>query len=215
MDLRTDSKSIALLAIFTSIVVALEIFPIVGVTDFYTLVPNFTIDWTGIPIMIIFLGLGIGLSVFAIGVMWVSIAYRHFDGAAFKFLAELFSLLGLIVAKLAMRNRELDWKRQTVIYLVFACAFRSIGMYFGNILLFTLFGYMSLEVAIGFSVIYMPWNVLQAAINVIGGVVLYQMIPESLAIQAGLGKYRFVGEGKYEEISADEIESVSDEEQAD
>jgi hypothetical protein len=211
MKLRTDSKSIALLAIFTSIIIALEIFPIIGLTDFYTPVPNFTIDWTGIPIMIIFLGLGIAFSTISIGVMWVSIAYRNFNGAAFKFLAELLTLLGLVVAKLIIRDRELDWKLRTGIYLVSACVFRSIGMYFGNIFLFTLFGYMPIEVAIGFSLIYIPWNLLQAAINVIGGTLLYQMIPENLAMQAGLGKYRTISEQKYEEISADELESNNDE----
>ncbi|GAH02010.1 unnamed protein product, partial [marine sediment metagenome] len=39
MKIRTDSKSIALLAVFTSLVIALEIFPIPGLTDFYTPVP--------------------------------------------------------------------------------------------------------------------------------------------------------------------------------
>ena len=84
-------------------------------------------------------------------------------------------------------------------------------MYFGNIFLFTLFGYMPIETAVGFSVIYIPWNVLQAAINVIGGTLLYQMIPENLAMQAGLGKYRTISEQTYEEISADELESNNDE----
>jgi hypothetical protein len=210
LKLRTDSKSIALLAIFTSIIIALEIFPIVGLTDFYTPVPNFTIDWTGIPIMIIFLGLGMVFSVLAVGAMWVFIAYRNFSGAAFKFLAELFTLLGLIVANLAMRKRDIDWKWRMVVYLVFACLFRSVGMYFGNIFLFTLFGYMPIEAAVGYSVIFMPWNVLQAAINVLGGTLLYRMIPESLAIQAGLGKYGIAGD-KYEEISEEELEASLDE----
>ena len=211
MELRTDSKSIALLAIFTSIVIALEVFPIVGLTDFYTPVPNFTIDWTGIPIMIIFLGLGMVFSLVTVGVMWVSIAWRNPTGAAFKFLAELFTLLGLIFAKLVLRDREIDWKLRTGIYLVSGCAFRSIGMYFGNIFLFTLFGFMPFEVAIGVSLIYVPWNVVQATINVIGGTLLYQMIPESLAMQAGLGKYRFEGDSKYEELSAEELDSTGDE----
>jgi hypothetical protein len=211
MKLRTDSKSIALLAIFTSIVIALEVFPIVGLTDFYTTAPNLTIDWTGIPIMIIFLGLGMVFSLVAVGVMWVSIAWRNPTGGAFKLLAELFNLLGLIVAKLLLRNREIHWKWRTGIYLFFGIAFRTIGMYFGNVFLFTLFGFMPFEAAIGVSLIYMPWNVLQASINVIGGTLLYQMIPESLAIQAGLGKYRFVGERRYEEISAEELEESGDE----
>lgn len=206
MVVRRDSKSIALLAIFTSVIIALEIFPIVGLTDFYTPVPGLTIDWTGIPIMIIFLGLGMLFSVLSIGVMYVFIAYRNFTGAAFKGLSEILTLLGLIVAKLAMRNRDIDWKWATGVYLVSACTFRAIGMYFGNIMLFTIFGYMTFETALVASIAYIPWNILQATINVLGGVVLYRMIPDSLAIEAGLGKYRAMKGGKYEELSPEEIE---------
>ncbi len=206
MMIRKDSKSIAIFAIFTSIIIALEVFPIVGLTDLYTPVPGFTIDWTGIPIMIIFLGLGMFLSVLSIGVMWISIAYRNFAGAAFKGLSELLTLLGLIVAKLAMRNRDIDWKWASVVYLLSGCAFRSIGMYFGNIMLFTFFGYMTFEVAIVASVAYIPWNILQATINVLGGILLYRMIPESLAMQAGLGKYWSMESDKYEEISPEELD---------
>ncbi len=206
MVVRRDSKSIALLAIFTSVIIALEIFPIVGLTDFYTPVPGLTIDWTGIPIMIIFLGLGMLFSVLSIGVMYVFIAYRNFTGAAFKGLSEILTLLGLIVAKLAMRNRDIDWKWATGVYLVSACTFRAIGMYFGNIMLFTIFGYMTFEIALVASIAYIPWNILQATINVLGGVVLYRMIPDSLAIEAGLGKYRAMKGGKYEELSPEEIE---------
>ncbi len=206
MVIRRDSKSIAIFAIFTSVIIALEIFPIVGLTDFYTPVPGFTIDWTGIPIMIIFLGLGMFYSVLSIGVMWVFIAYRNFTGAAFKGLSELLTMLGLIVAKIAMRNRDIDWKWATGVYLISACAFRSIGMYFGNIMLFTFFGYMPFEVAVVASFAYIPWNILQATINVLGGVLLYKMIPENLLMEAGLGKYRSKNFDKFEEISPEEIE---------
>ncbi|MFX1417004.1 MAG: hypothetical protein ACFFC0_09335, partial [Promethearchaeota archaeon] len=56
--IRKDSKSIALLAVFVAMVVALEVYPILGVTDI-GIPGDFTIDWTGIPIVIVFLGLGI------------------------------------------------------------------------------------------------------------------------------------------------------------
>jgi len=204
MKIRTDSKSIALLAVFTSLVIALEIFPIPGVTDFYTPIPNFTIDWTGIPIMIIFIGLGTVFSFFTIGVMWVFIAYRNFQGAAFKGLAETFTLMGLIVAKLILRNRNLDWKKSAVVYLTFACLFRGIGMLFGNVVLFNLFWTTSYDAAFALSTIYVPWNIIQAAINVVVGLFLYQLIPESLRVQAGMGDAE---SGEYEEISEDELKT--------
>jgi riboflavin transporter FmnP len=207
MNIRTDSKSIALLAVFTSLVIALEIFPIPGVTDLYTPVPNFTIDWTGIPIMIVFLGLGGVFSVFTVGVMWVFIAYRNFQGAAFKGFAETFTLLGLIVAKIILRNRDLDWKKSAVIYLIFACLFRGVGMLFGNVVLFNLFWGWSYDTAFTISMIYVPWNIIQAAVNVLGGLFLYQLIPESLRIQAGLGLTKSRETTVYEEISEDELKT--------
>ncbi len=207
MNIRTDSKSIALLAVFTSLVIALEIFPIPGVTDLYTPVPNFTIDWTGIPIMIVFLGLGGVFSFFTVGVMWVFIAYRNFQGAAFKGLAETFTLLGLIVAKIILRNRDLEWKKSAVIYLIFACLFRGVGMLFGNVVLFNLFWGWSYDTAFTVSMIYVPWNIIQAAVNVVGGLFLYQLIPESLRIQAGLGITKSRETTVYEEISEDELKT--------
>ncbi|TFG34754.1 hypothetical protein EU527_01495 [Candidatus Thorarchaeota archaeon] len=211
MKIRSDSKSIALLAIFTSLVISLEIFPIVGITDFYAPVPNFTIDWTGIPIIIIFLGLGIIYSFFAIGVMCITIGYRNFQGAIFKGLAELFTLIGLIVAKFVTRNRDLDWKSSTIIYLLFTASFRGMGMLLGNTLLFQVFFTSSPDAAFALSTIYVPWNIVQAIINVIGGIFLYKMIPESLKIQAGLGRYGETETQKFENLSSDDIEDADDE----
>lgn len=210
MKIRTDSKSIALLAVFTSLVIALEIFPIPGLTDFYTPVPNFTIDWTGIPIMIVFLGLGGVFSFFTVSVMWVFIAYRNFQGAAFKGLAETFTLLGFIVAKFVLRKKDLGWKHSAVVYLIFACLFRGVGMLFGNVVLFNLFLGMPYDAGFALSTIYVPWNIIQAAINVIGGLFLYQIIPESLRVQAGFGILKSGETHEYEEISEEEFKTENE-----
>ncbi|MGY5878684.1 MAG: hypothetical protein RTV31_00480 [Candidatus Thorarchaeota archaeon] len=209
MSIRTDSKSIALLAIFTSLVIALEIFPVVGITDIPVPGLNFTVDWTGIPILIVFLGLGSIFAVFTVGIMYVFIAYRNFQGAAFKGLAESFTLLGLIIANLILRKRDLDWKKSALVYLIFGCAFRGLGMWLGNVLLFNFFFTMPYEAGFALSSIYVPWNILQAAVNIIGGVVLYQLIPESIRIQAGLGRFR-TDEVKYEELSEDEVKAENE-----
>jgi riboflavin transporter FmnP len=190
-------------------VIALEVFPVPGITDLPTPIPRFTIDWTGIPIMIVFLGLGIVFSIFMIIVMWVFIAYRNFQGAAFKGLAEAFTLLGLIIAKLILRNRDLDWKQNTVVYLFFGCLFRVIGMLIGNVFLFEFFYGMSYDAAFALSTIYVPWNFIQAIINVLGGIILFKLIPENIQMQAGFGKFGAV-ESKYEELSEEELDSVNE-----
>ena len=212
MKIRTDSKSIALLAIFSSIVIALEIFPIPGITDLYTPIPHFTIDWTGIPIVIIFFGLGIVYSFFSVAIMWISIAYRNFSGAVFKALAESFTLLGIVVVKFALRKRKIDWKYEVILYTTSAMIFRAIGMLFGNAILFQLWSYTSSpEAAFALSMIYVPWNLLQAVINVFGGMFLYKLIPENLKIEAGLGHNGDKDKQRYEELSSEEIESTDDE----
>ena len=111
-----------------------------------------------------------------------------------------------IAAWLLLRNRDWDWKRTAVVYLVFACIFRTIGMYFGNTFLFMIFYTSSVDSAYALSAVYIPWNIVQAIINVVLGIFLYQMIPENLRIQAGLGEFRNNEQTAYEELSENELD---------
>ena len=126
MNIRTDAKSISLLAVFSSIIMALEVFPIPGVTDLYTPAPSFTIDWTGIPIVIIFFGLGTIYSFFSIVVMFIAIVYRNFQGAFFKGAAESITLLGLIIAKLIIKDKKINRRSSIVVYIIFGALFSNI-----------------------------------------------------------------------------------------
>ena len=144
--------------------------------------------------------------------MWISIAYRNFSGAVFKALAESFTLLGLVVVKFALRKRKLDWKSEVILYTTFAMIFRAIGMLFGNAVLFLLWSYTSsLEAAFALSMVYVPWNLLQAFINIFGGMFLYKLIPDNLKIEAGLGHNGDKETRVYEELSSEEIEHSDDE----
>ncbi len=210
MNSKFDSKSIALLAIFSAMVAALEVFPIVGITDlkFFPGGTQFTIDWTGIPIVIVFIGLGMISSVFSIIVMFVAIGYRNLVGAVFKGAAELFTIFGLLCARLLIRKTKVSKRTEVILYMVYGIAFRTMGMYFINIpLLNTLYG-IPVEAAIVTSTILMPWNALQAIINIVGGLFFYYFIPENLRKQAGLDS----GERLpiIEELSKEEIEHASE-----
>ena len=90
MRIRTDSRSIAILAVFAAMIIALEILPIPFLTDI-PLFGGFTLDPTGIPIVIVFLGLGIAYSLILIPIMWVTIAYRNLTGSIFKGFAEFYT----------------------------------------------------------------------------------------------------------------------------
>jgi hypothetical protein len=204
--IRTDSKSIALLAIFTAMVVSLEVFPIPGITDIGA-PGGFTIDWTGIPIVIVFIGLGFVYSLVAIAAMWMAIAYRNFTGAAFKGFAELYTILGLVIAKIVMMRYQLDTKTRILLYLIFGSSFRAIGMFITNIYLLQVFYGLTPEAAVVGSAAYGGLNVIQAIINILGGVVLYHLIPENLALQAGLGDDAGSASSRVEELPLEEIES--------
>jgi riboflavin transporter FmnP len=210
--LRTDSKSIALLAIFSAMVAMLEIFPIVGITDlkFFPGGTPFTIDWTGIPIVIVFVGLGMISSVVSILVMFVAIGYRNFPGAVFKGAAELLTIIGLLAARLIIGNRALSKKTSILLYLVFGAMFRAIGMYVVNIQLLPIFypAFYTSEAAVVASTILIPWNILQAAINIVGGLLLYFIIPEELRIQAGFEMNN--KESSIEQLSKEEVDGASD-----
>ncbi|MBD3406300.1 MAG: hypothetical protein GF411_09340 [Candidatus Lokiarchaeota archaeon] len=209
-NVRTDSKSIALLAIFSAMVVALEVYPIVGVTDlkFQTGAAPFTIDWTGIPIVLIFVGLGFVYSLVAIAMMFIGIGYRNVPGAIFKSCAEFFTVLGLVITRYLIRDRDVDFKYQLLLYCITSLLFRGVGMFFTNIILLPIFYplyYGTIEVVITTSSILVPWNILQAIINVVGGIVFYRFIPENLKQEAGLGEHH-VREG-LRELDEDEIDT--------
>ncbi|MHA2385458.1 MAG: hypothetical protein ACXAEE_04525 [Candidatus Thorarchaeota archaeon] len=204
--IRTDSKSIALLAIFTAMVVSLEVFPIVGVTDIGA-PGGFTIDWTGIPIVIVFIGLGFVYSLVAIAAMWMAIAYRNFNGAAFKGFAELYTILGLLIAKILIGRFNLDRRVRILSYLVFGSLFRVVGMFITNIYLLQVFYGLTPEASVIGSAAYAFPNIIQAVINILGGVVLYHLIPENLALQAGLGDDAVSASSRVEELPLEEIES--------
>ena len=210
MKLRTDSRSIAILAIFAAMIFALEILPIPFLTDI-PLFGGFTLDPTGIPITIVFLAYGSIFSLILIPIMWIAIAYRNPVGSVFKGFAEFYTLLGLIVAKLFLRNSTYDWKVAAPIYLAFGVAFRAIGMYITNVFLIQWLYGMPQEGAIALSATFIIPNVIQALINILIGVFIFIIIPESLAIQARFGKYGTDEYENYEEISTEELESTSDE----
>ncbi|MDH4213495.1 MAG: hypothetical protein OEV85_06205 [Candidatus Thorarchaeota archaeon] len=212
MSSRFDSKSIALLAIFSAMVAMLEVFPVVGITDlkFFPGGTPFTLDWTGIPIVIIFIGLGMISSVISIAVMFVAIGYRNFPGAVFKGAAELFTILGLLAAKIIIDKKSFDKRTNLTLFLILGAAIRTLGMFIVNIPLLPVFYplFYTTESAIIASTVLIPWNILQATINIIGGMILYYLIPENLRIQAGFGRKR---EGNIiEELSKEEVEHASD-----
>ncbi len=202
---RKDSKSIALLALFSAMVIMLEAYPILGITDIRT-VGFFTLDPTGIPIVIILLGLGGFYSIITIFIMWVSIAYRgKVASATFKGVAELLTILGIILArKVTCRSKMSKWK-EVFIWVVIASLFRSVGMFFSTLVLSPYFYAASFEVALADAILYFPWNIVQACINVIGGVLLYNAIPVELKLQAGFGENPSSGEPAVEELPPDEI----------
>lgn len=212
MNNRLDSKSIALLAIFSAMVAALEVFPIVGITDlkFFPGGTPFTLDWTGIPIVIVFVGLGMISSIISIAVMFVAIGYRNFPGAVFKGAAEMLTIVGLLLARVIISKKPLSKRTSFAFYLILGATIRALGMFIVNIPLLPIFYplFYTTESAIAASTILIPWNVLQACINIVAGMLLYYLIPENLRIQAGFGDQR---EGNaIEELTKEEIEHASE-----
>jgi riboflavin transporter FmnP len=202
--IRKDSKSISLLAVFLAMVIASQIVPIVGVTTFKTGVSGMNIDWTGIPIVIVFQGLGIVYSFFSVAAMWISIGYRNFVGAIFKTSAESLMLLGMTTAWLVGARRT---KRRVVklsLYLVFGCAFRAVGMFFVNAALLPAFYPYTPQAAYAISALIVPWNVVQAIINIVGGFTFYNLIPSKLAAEAGLGDGAYTESKRVLELSSED-----------
>ncbi len=210
---RRDSRSIALLGIFSAMVIALEVFPIQGITDlpFYPGGVPFTIDWTGIPIVIVFLALGTVFSLVATAVMGVAIGYRNPIGATFKFTAEVCTIFGLVLAWLLARKFNLSDKKRIILYVLLGTTSRAVGMFIANLFLLPIFYpiyYPTFEAVMAISLLLVPWNAAQAIINILGGCVLYSMIPTTLKMQAGLEEYHHIESSQGLESDDTEQEST-------
>ncbi len=172
-------------------VIALEVFPMPPFTDIkvYPEGIPFTIDWTGVPIIIVFLGLGMFHSTIAVLAMFIAIGYRNIQGAIFKGIAEFLTLMGMLFARRLLRGGEPGGRRRLVVLASCAMLARGLGMFVINIILLPVFFplYYTPETAIIASAILIPWILLQALIKVGGGMTLYGLIPESLVIEAGFG----------------------------
>jgi hypothetical protein len=210
MKIEFDSRRIAIFTIFASMIIALEILPIPFLTDI-PLFGGFTLDPTGIPIAIVFLAYGNIFSLLLLPIMALVIGYRNPIGATFKEFAEFYTLLGLIVAKLILRKRSYNWKIATPMYVVLGVTFRAVGMYVTNIFLIQwLYGLPADSAAVLSATFVIP-NIIQAVINVFLGILIYITIPENLKIEARFGSNRSYLDSKYEEISAEELESSDNE----
>ncbi|MHA1927703.1 MAG: hypothetical protein ACTSV2_03875 [Candidatus Thorarchaeota archaeon] len=194
-----DSKSIALLSVFSAMVAALEIFPIPGITDIPVPGLFFTIDWTGIPIAFLYLAFGFVYSFFSITIMTIIIMTRSVSSATYKLFAELFKIIGMLFAGVFLRKQKSVRRLYILVYILFAIIFCVVGMFFANYWLFQLFYAFTPELAYITSIAYMPWNAVQSIINVVGGFAILNVIPEDLARTFSIGKYA-------EEQSADILE---------
>jgi hypothetical protein len=85
-------------------------------------------------------------------------------------------------------------------------------MYPTNIMLLQVLIGLPLEAAIAGSTLYVSLNLIQAAVNIVGGVILFYLIPENLALQAGLGDDADRASERVQELPPDEISDYSTEE---
>lgn len=172
-------------------VMLLEVYPIVGITDlkFNPGGTPFTIDWTGIPLVIVFLGLGFVYSLFATAAMFIAIAYRNPAGGVFKLFAEAFTLLGLLIAREIGNQINASNRVKILLYLLIGIVCRAIGMFFMNIILLPVLWpvWYTTEAAITASTILVPWNAVQAVINIFAGIFFFERIPKELAAAVGFG----------------------------
>ncbi len=177
-----DAKTIALLAVFLSMIFALAVYPIIGLTDIPIPGINFTLDWTGIPLILIFLFFGPAFALVGVGFMGVAIGYRNIVGAVFKVFAEFYKILGIFVVWVFIRKKDISFPKRAILYTISATIFCTMGMFLTNIpLLQYLYG-LTPEVATAASAILIPWNALQSVVNVAGGMFLFRLIPEDLKL---------------------------------
>ncbi len=188
----------------------MEVFPIIGITDLKVVpeVPSFTLDWTGIPIIFITIGLGLVYSMVSIGVMGVAIGYRNPVGAVFKVAAESLTVIGYFIGRTLVPRRFRSEKTQLLLGLLLGSLLRAAGMVYVNVTLLPVLYGLPTDLAYSIGMILFPWNILQAAINIVGGTILYRTVPENLALQVGLGEGRSMEETRFRELETPDSDRV-------
>ena len=79
-------------------------------------------------------------------------------------------------------------------------------MYYTNIILLPILTPTPVEAAVIAATILIPWNMLQAVINIVVGGVLFYIIPLNLRREAGMGEFYQESFEELRELDKDEIE---------
>ena len=117
-------------------------------------------------------------------IMGLVIGYRNPIGAAFKFPAELFKIIGLALAWWILRHKQVSYHTRIIIYTLFAAAFCALGMYVTNgAILLPLLYQMETSAAWAYSLTFVPLNIIQSVVNVVIGGIVFGIIPEGLKMQ--------------------------------
>ncbi len=198
-------RQIAPLIILGPIIVVLEGFGISGALGVLTPIGvQFIIGWTGILLILILLRLNLQMALVSTLIVFGATALHDINGAILKLIAQSLTIIGVYVAQMSIDRRKVrkitplpadrsvpdsiimrkkDALLVLVYYIVIGALFRGVGMFYVNIVLLPLLypaSFPGYDQAAFTSFILVPLSLLQGAVDIAAGYLLYKLIPASI-----------------------------------
>jgi len=137
--------------------------------------PFLKFDFTGIPIMLSVLTIGLEAGAATSTIAFLAILVRSGDivGASMKTLAEFSTVLGFSLGKKILKGES---KLTVALLYILGCATRILTMFLSTIPVFTLYYGMPLSAALAISPMVAIFNLIHGFLSMFGGNLIYEAL---------------------------------------
>lgn len=172
---RRKSVLIVGTALLGSVVVVLDwVFKMAGLKIPFPLLPNMLkFDALGVPMLLSYFLFGFFSGMITSLVSWLSISFRDPFSGFMKFLAEFSTIVGVYLVLRARKPVDKGWK---ALSMFSGISVRVIVMAIANYAFLPLFTTTKIEIVVGWLPLISIFNVIQGAVSVFGGFLVYEAI---------------------------------------
>jgi riboflavin transporter FmnP len=176
MTTKTSTTVIAQTAVLSALVVVFDYtMKFSGFKIIYPWLPYLKFDFTGIPIALSFLLIGLLSGATTSTVAMLAILVRSGDvvSAFTKALAEFSTILGMSIG---MRVFKKNLKLEKPVSFIIGCLMRVVIMAIANLVILPLYTSMTFEAALLASPLTAVFNLIQGSITIFGGYLIYEAL---------------------------------------
>ena len=174
MNLR--AITVARIAMLSALVVVFDYtMKFSGLKIRFPWLPFLKFDFTGIPIMlsVLIIGLAAGTATSIVAFLAILVRSGNIIGASMKALAEFSTVLGFYLGNKIIKDES---KLRKPLSFILGCTMRILIMFIFTIPVFTLYYGMPLNTALTISPLVAAFNLLHGFLSMLGGSLLYEAI---------------------------------------